>query len=112
MSKKKEERITIRISEQKSDAAQVIKEDLGMSVAEQFREAYSFWVAVIYSLATEAIEEEDAIEELKKYVSVIEGRHNEPRLSFRKIMDEFEEIIQKEKQKGEDERVKSPLIDL
>lgn len=109
---KKEERITIRISEEKSDAAEVIKEDLGMSVAEQFREAYSFWVAVIYSLATDAIEEEDAIDELKKYASVIEGRHNEPRLSFRKVMDEFEEIIQEEKKKGEDEGPNNPLLQI
>lgn len=109
---KKKTKITVRITDKQADAAETIKKDLGMSVAEQFRDAFSFWGSVIYGLGTNAIEEEDAIKELKKYASVIEGKHKEPQLWFKKAMEEFGNVIQDEKEKGEDEELKSPLIDI
>lgn len=104
---KKSERITIRISKEKAEVAEKSKEELDMSVAEQFRESYSFWATVIYGLATGTIGKDEAIEELEKYASVIRGKYQEPRLEFKKAMEELQKST---KEEGDEDGIgQSPL---
>ena len=104
----KSNKITVRISDGKLKVAEAIKNELGISVAKQFRDAYTFWVMVVNGLADGSIDEEEAIEELKNYAAVLEGKKKESRLKFQDIMDEVEEGAEKEDEEG----ITNPLTDL
>lgn len=104
----KNKRFTIRISEEKAKVAETVKDELEMSVSEQFREAYSFWATVVYGLATGAAEKERAVEELERYASVIKGKYEEPRLRFKQAMEELEKSTEENDESG----ITSPLEDV
>ena len=98
---KKEEKVTIRISEKKLRVANKVKEDFGMSVAKQFRDAHEFWLTVILGVATGSINEDTAIEEFKNYAAVLRGEYKEPLLMFKKVMRETEKALQEKEKDSE-----------